>query len=374
MKRGWKFFKGLLVFGNVIVLLAYLVTSLIPYVNTGEHWIVAFMGLGFPILFFALLAFIFLWVILKSKLWILSLVILLLGFQQIKVAFAFNWPQKFITEKSDSAIRIMQWNVKGWDDYNPEEEDFDLSHSQRDNMMKLIKKYNPDVLCVQEFYENLDQKKYVSNYKTLTSMGYIYRVSSVDFFDNTFYTGIAIFSKYPIIDSSEIVFNKESKSQSILSADIEINGKIIRTITTHLQSVKFKPKDYKSLSELKRGKTKSISGPKTVLSKLKYGYEKRYQQAELSKQEIDSSPYPVIFTGDFNDVPNSNTYFKISKNMQDAFLKKGTFIGRTFRFISPTLRIDYILASPAFSIKQFEVIHVPYSDHFPLISDVEFKK
>lgn len=60
--------------------------------------------------------------------------------------------------------------------------------------------------------------------------------------------------------------------------------------------------------------------------------------------------------------------------MQDAFLKKGTFIGRTFRFISPTLRIDYILASPAFSIKQFEVIHVPYSDHFPLISDVEFKK
>jgi endonuclease/exonuclease/phosphatase family metal-dependent hydrolase len=374
MKKGWLFFKSLLVLANIAVMLAYISTFFIPYINTGDHWIIAFMGLGFPILFFILLAFIILWLFLKSKLWILSLIVLLLGFQQIKVAFAFNWPQKFVTQKSNDAIRILQWNLKGWDDYNPEIEDFDLSHSQRPQMMKLIKESNADIICVQEFYENMDRKKYQSNYKELQSFGYQYHVSGLDFFDKIFYTGIAIFSKYPITDSAVISFNKESNAQSIVYADIKINGKTIRVMTTHLQSVRFKPNDYESLSEIKRGKAKDLAGTKTVLSKLKEGYEERYGQASIAQRLIESSPYPVIFTGDFNDVPNSSAYFKISNNLQDAFLKKGTFIGRTFRFISPTLRIDYLLASPIFKINQFRVIHVPYSDHFPLEADIEFKK
>ncbi|MEO9210286.1 MAG: endonuclease/exonuclease/phosphatase family protein, partial [Ginsengibacter sp.] len=260
-------------------MLAYISTFFIPYINTGDHWIIAFMGLGFPILFFILLAFIILWLFLKSKLWILSLIVLLLGFQQIKVAFAFNWPQKFVTQKSNNSIRILQWNLKGWDDYNPEIEDFDLSHSQRPEMMKLIKESNADIICVQEFYENLDQKNHHSNYKDLESFGYQYHVSSTEFFDNAFYTGIAILSKHPISDSAIIRFDKESNEQSMVYADIKIKGETIRVMTTHLQSVKFKPKDYESLSELKRGKTKDIAAPKQVLSKLKYGYENRYAQA-----------------------------------------------------------------------------------------------
>ncbi|HJY22159.1 MAG TPA: hypothetical protein VJ279_04700, partial [Hanamia sp.] len=73
-----------------------------------------------------------------------------------------------------------------------------------------------------------------------------------------------------------------------------------------------------------------------------------------------------------NDVPNSSTYFKIKDNYQDAFLKKGSFLGRTFRFISPTLRIDYILADKRFKVNQFQTIHVPYSDHYPVETDLQY--
>ncbi|HEV2831490.1 MAG TPA: endonuclease/exonuclease/phosphatase family protein, partial [Hanamia sp.] len=100
--------------------------------------------------------------------------------------------------------------------------------------------------------------------------------------------------------------------------------------------------------------------------------ESRYQQAELVSQKIKESPYPSLICGDFNDVPNSSTYFKIKDNYQDAFLKKGSFIGRTFRFISPTLRIDYILADKRFKVKQFQTIHVPYSDHYPVETDLQY--
>ena len=60
--------------------------------------------------------------------------------------------------------------------------------------------------------------------------------------------------------------------------------------------------------------------------------------------------------------------------MQDAFLKKGTGIGRTFTGLSPTLRIDYIFADHNFSIKQFKRVTKKYSDHFMLVADVELKK
>jgi endonuclease/exonuclease/phosphatase family metal-dependent hydrolase len=60
--------------------------------------------------------------------------------------------------------------------------------------------------------------------------------------------------------------------------------------------------------------------------------------------------------------------------MQDAFLKKGFGIGRTFTGLSPTLRIDYIFADHHFKIKQFNRIVKNLSDHYMLVADVQLKK
>ena len=59
--------------------------------------------------------------------------------------------------------------------------------------------------------------------------------------------------------------------------------------------------------------------------------------------------------------------------MQDAFLKKGFGIGRTFSAISPTLRIDYIFADDHFGIDQFRRIVRKYSDHYMLVADIKLK-
>jgi endonuclease/exonuclease/phosphatase family metal-dependent hydrolase len=69
-------------------------------------------------------------------------------------------------------------------------------------------------------------------------------------------------------------------------------------------------------------------------------------------------------------VPNSYSYFKIKGNLQDAFLKKGFALGRTFQFISPTLRIDYMLVDKRFTIDQFTKLNYRYSDHYPQVMDV----
>jgi endonuclease/exonuclease/phosphatase family metal-dependent hydrolase len=73
-------------------------------------------------------------------------------------------------------------------------------------------------------------------------------------------------------------------------------------------------------------------------------------------------------------VPNSFTYFRIRGERQDAFLKKDFGIGRSFIALAPTLRIDYILPTLHFEVKQFDMVDEDLSDHIMLVTDLVLKK
>jgi endonuclease/exonuclease/phosphatase family metal-dependent hydrolase len=150
-----------------------------------------------------------------------------------------------------------------------------------------------------------------------------------------------------------------------------VNGKTIRIFTTHLQSVLFRNKDFHSIEIIKNADDSMLQASKSIVKKLKRAYTFRSAQADLVREALDSSAYPNIICGDFNDVPNSYTYFHIRGNMQDAFIKKGFGIGRTYINLSPTLRIDYIMASPEFTVLQCERVNLPYSDHHPVVADLQ---
>lgn len=283
-------------------------------------------------------------------------------------SFGFNLPKKFSYEKEQGILRVLQWNVSNWDESNNKN-----GKSYRPKMMDLIKEQNADVLCFEEFFESKDTTHYKPNISTIAKMGFTshYFIPSKKYGDKLF-SGIAIFSKYPIIDSANFSFNENDLGEHLLYADIKVSDKIFRIFATHLQSVHFNPSDYQSLHKLKRAEETNFRESRTIVSKLKKGYESRYKQAGLVSNKIKESPYPALICGDFNDVPNSSTYFKIKGNLQDAFLQKGFFLGRTFRFISPTLRIDYILADKKFTVTQFQRLKVPYSDHYPVEADLQY--
>ena len=84
----------------------------------------------------------------------------------------------------------------------------------------------------------------------------------------------------------------------------------------------------------------------------------------------------ILFFGQLTDITQT-TKMDLNESLStafelDAFLKKGSGFGRTLNFISPTLRIDYILADKELEIDRFHVIKVPYSDHYPLVADMRF--
>ena len=364
------FLRSILILLNIGVIIAYLVTCISPFVNTAEDWFLAFPGLVFPLIFFALIFFIIVWLFLKSRWWLISLIVLLLGSQQIIAALAFHIPKQFSYDKKPNTLRVFQWNLSGWGEYNSKGNN---DKSYQSLMMDLIKEQHADVLCLEEFYDPITNQDFEPHISELINMGYTYHYFvATEYSKNDYESGIAIFSKYPMIDSASFSFKNNNRGEHLLYTDIKIEDKIFRIFATHLQSVHFEEKEYESLSKLKQGHESGFSDSRTIVSKLKKGYVSRYKQAELVSEKIKESPYQSLICGDFNDVPNSSTYFKIRGDFQDAFLQKGFFIGRTFRFISPTLRIDYILADKRFNVTQFQSIKVPYSDHYPVEADLEY--
>jgi endonuclease/exonuclease/phosphatase (EEP) superfamily protein YafD len=83
---------------------------------------------------------------------------------------------------------------------------------------------------------------------------------------------------------------------------------------------------------------------------------------------MNTSPYPIILCGDFNDTPTSFTYKQLSEGLNDSFANAGLGIGQTYNGKFPALRIDYILYSPELEIVNFKTSEVSLSDHYPIIS------
>jgi endonuclease/exonuclease/phosphatase (EEP) superfamily protein YafD len=156
--------------------------------------------------------------------------------------------------------------------------------------------------------------------------------------------------------------------------DIVKGEDTIRVFNIHLQSLRFSRENLKYIDKPSVEDENAIKESKNIISKFRTGFLKRQKQADRIRAEIEISPYPVIVTGDFNDVPNSYAYHTIGRGMKNAFVEKGGGLGRTFSGISPVLRIDNIFADKRIDVLQFQLLKKKLSDHFPIIADVQLNK
>lgn len=85
---------------------------------------------------------------------------------------------------------------------------------------------------------------------------------------------------------------------------------------------------------------------------------------------------PLIVAGDFNAVPGTRTYRRISQHLRDVQLCQGMPSPRpTFPVRLPVLRLDHVFVSPSVEVLRTEVVRTPLTrvaaDHLPVL--VEFK-
>jgi endonuclease/exonuclease/phosphatase family metal-dependent hydrolase len=373
-----KLTKRIIIATNFIVAFFFLLACTNAFLHPDKWWFVSLLGLVFPLLLFIVFVFFIFWLLLSSREWAaISLITMIIGWSNIHAFLAFHVSTGFRDEKQPGALRVLTWNVREWDEFTTQKPGVP---SHREKMMEFLKDQNADLMCFQEFFESHNPKELTDNIEYIQKqLKYPYYFFSHDYhrFDGVLETGVIIFSRYPVVQTLQQKFKKAANiraSESLIATDINVDGNIIRLFTTHLQSVLFRGKDFHNIEIIKNAEDSILEASKSIVKKLKRAYSFRSAQADLVRQELDASPHPNIVCGDFNDVPNSYTYFHIRGNMQDAFIQKGFGIGRSYVNLSPTLRIDYILASPEFTVLQCKRVKLPYSDHHPIVADLELNQ
>ncbi|MBL7726277.1 MAG: endonuclease/exonuclease/phosphatase family protein, partial [Dinghuibacter sp.] len=375
-----KITKRFVISANMLAVLVFLLACLSSYLNPVKWWFIAFLGLAFP--YFLLIIFLFtaVWAFFKSRWIFLNLAALLLAWGNIKAVFAFHpFPAKFNKIKNHGALRVLQWNCMSFGGYV---KDKSAASALRDKMLQYLRESNADVLCLQEFFDAYDPAFHQNLQEVSEKLGYPNYYYSRDYKRYKYvpgkpsepigFWGSIIFSRLPLADSGKIAYPPDgANSESLIYADVVLNEDTIRVMTTHLQSVKFGGKEYAGLEKIKSASEDALKASRGIFSKIKRSYRNRSAQARIIHDAVGKSPYPVILTGDFNDVPNSYTYTTIKKGLNDVFLKKGFGIGRTFSAISPTLRIDYMLCSKNVYPLQYRKDNLHLSDHFPMVADFE---
>jgi endonuclease/exonuclease/phosphatase family metal-dependent hydrolase len=103
---------------------------------------------------------------------------------------------------------------------------------------------------------------------------------------------------------------------------------------------------------------------RTVLRIYREGALRRAEQARIVRRHIEQETRPVLVVGDFNGTPHQWAYRHIATGLRGA----GT--GGTFPARRPLVRIDHILAGPAWKVVSARVptpdADMPISDHRPV--------
>lgn len=350
---------------NVLAVVLLTLAVFIPNIRNEQFWPIGFIGLAFPYIVLMLFLSIVFWLIVKPRLALISVMALLVGYKQISVFFGFSLAGYKIEAKDSTTLRIVTWNVQS---FNGLTKNKNTKRLIREDILDLIKHYQPDIICLQEFNHSKNAGPPADNLDFFKKE-FPYIFFPVDYAYGNYQTGTIILSKLPIVGTGKLRYANE---EHLLYASVTRGIDTIRVYTTHLQSFNFKPTDYQNIEHIKQ--QESLRGSRSLIRKLRTGNIFRNKQADLVSAELEKFNGHSIICGDFNDVPNSYTYFTIKHNRQDAFLQKDFGLGRSFVAIAPTLRIDYILPSQSLEVIQFDSADEGLSDHVMLVCDVRVKK
>ncbi len=280
------------------------------------------------------------WMIRFKKQFLLSFIVLLFGYNHVTSIYKFSDSDE---PEPATAISLLSYNVKQFNQYKWNDR-MDIPEL----ITKFINEQDADIVGIQEYFRKEHEVAKIFPHKYIE-----YKTKNAEF-------GLAIFSKYPIINTGNLDFPSQSNNNAIF-ADIVVEKDTLRIINAHLQSFSEKP----DLSKLEEERSKKVflgMGKTFVLQQ---------RQVEIILKLVKETPYKTIIMGDFNNTAYSYIYRElITSGFADAYKEEGKGFGKTFDFNYFPLRIDFMFVSEEVEVKSFETFEVKYSDHFPIKTTV----
>jgi len=328
--------KGVFTLNTVFAFLLQ-ISLLVPYIPVKSFPKTAIFSLATPVLILLNIAFLVYWIVKWKRHFLLSFIILLLGYGQVSSLYQFSGTKNVV---SQSAIKVMTYNVRIFDLYKWLDRE-----GVSEEIMDMIKEENPDILCLQEFHDS--KEKEFKNYK--------YRFIKY----KTKGTGQAIFSKFPIVKKGSLNF--PNSQNNAIFIDILKDNDTVRVYNLHMQSFHINPQD-EEISQENSSKLAKRMG--TVFSK-------QQVQTDIFVSHKEQCPYKTITCGDLNNNQYSAIYKQIKGDDVDTFDEQGSGTGKTYYFKYFPFRIDFILVDETIEVMSHKNRYELLSDHYPIISQLK---
>lgn len=339
--KNLSFLNKLVFFVNNILALLFFASLTIPYISPKSFPLLSILSLAVPFLLFAHILFIIYWILAgMKKQFLLSFLCILLA---IGLSF---FPYKFKDKKviSGNSFKVMNYNVRLFNRYN-----WIATEEVPEHISKFIAEQDPDIINFQEYYQN--QK---------IALDYTYSYEKLNGGDRG--TGLAIFSKYPIVNQGSLDF--ENSGNNAIFIDVIRNSDTLRIYNVHLESFHIKPDSLDLNLDEKQSKK--------LVSRLKKSFTKQQEQVEKFLLHSEACPHKMIISGDFNNTAFSWAYFQLKGDLNDSFLEAGKGFGKTYSFNRYPLRIDFIFSDTKFKINEHLNFEIGLSDHEPIMARLSY--
>lgn len=359
------FFSSILWSLNLLLFLYTLLLYFLLYKLPSEHWSVALLLLSLPVAWVFNIGFILIWLLGRSWRTLLPVFTLLAGFLFWQRTLVYNIPKS--PAAGQNPLKVLSFNVTAFD--------LDAYWSRRQQsaqsreIIDWVVAQEAPIKCFQEFYNN----PHIPGYRVIPKLraaGYTYFASLVseDSTRKGSFTGVAIFSRYPILGQGGESFRHLNGVQW---ADIKIGTDTIRIINVHLHSMGIRVRKVLVQKEMAGVKSQT----RGILSSLKEGFVERQKQVRIVERYIAESPYPVLLTGDFNETPYSIVYERLRRKLRNAYEDGGRGFQFTLNRAPRFIRIDNQFYQSGFNVLDFVTYrNVHFSDHFPIMGTYTLEK
>jgi endonuclease/exonuclease/phosphatase family metal-dependent hydrolase len=361
-KKKNSFFDKIVFFLNTIAIVCLLLAYLGSVTNPQNIWYFTFFGLAYPFVLLINLLFVIYWIMLRKWHFIASLVVILAGWSILTKTIGFRTKSSSDFTEGENVLKIMSYNIHHFKKFGSE-----LDSESSADVLRFIASENPDVLGIQEFFtRNKGKFNFKDSVLTILKTKHYYYDTALN--NDYESTGVAIFSKYPIINKGDLEIETQDNVNKAIWVDIQKGKQVIRVYTVHLASIALQAEDYSFINEVKTDLSTNddIGSSKRILRKLKNAFIKRSKEVEILKNAIKQTQLPVIVMGDFNDTPASYCVNTIGQELKNSFQEKGSGLGITYNGDAPNFQIDYVFTSPIFNINGYKIIKKQFSDHYPI--------
>ena len=328
---------------NSLAATALLFSYLLPHIPPKSFPLLSVLSLGVPVLIILNTLFLAYWVLRLKRQLLLSLIVLLIGYNYITGFVKFSDAET--DEGNSSDFSLMSYNVRMFNAY-----EWSKRKDIPEKITGFIRENDPEILCIQEHYIGAAQLSKIYPYQYVKL-----KAKNAEF-------GSAIFSKYPIINQGSLDFPHQGNNNAIFT-DLVVNKKdTLRVINVHFQSLNIKP----GIDDLQKEDSKKLLG------RIGHGFSLQQEQAEMLLEHLNKSPYRTIIAGDFNNTSFSYIYDLVKQDgrFNDAFLEAGSGFGKSFKLNYFPLRIDFLLIENKLKINEFKKFEIDYSDHYPVLTKI----